>query len=41
VGFSADGTTTWLAQRMLAFFDQHRSARATPAPQICEAALHG
>jgi len=41
VGFSADGTTTWLAHRILAFFDQHRSARATPAPQICEAALHG
>jgi predicted alpha/beta-fold hydrolase len=41
VGFSTDGTNTWLAQRMLAFFDQHRRARATPAPQICEAALHG
>jgi len=41
VGFTSDGTNDWLAQRMLAFFDQHRSARATPAPQICEAAPHG
>ena len=41
VGFSSDGTNTWLAQRMLAFFDAHRSARATAAPQICEAASHG
>lgn len=41
VGFSADGTTGWLAQRILAFFDAHRGARATPAPQICEAAPYG
>jgi len=41
VGFPSQGTTSWLARRILAFFDQHRSARATAAPQICEAAPHG
>jgi predicted alpha/beta-fold hydrolase len=41
VGFSADGTNSWLAQRILAFFDAHRAARATAAPQICEAVPHG
>ena len=41
VGFSADGTNRWLAQRMLAFFDLHLHARATASPQTCEAASHG
>ena len=41
VGFSDDGTNTWLARRILAFFDDHRQARATPAPQICQAGRHG
>jgi predicted alpha/beta-fold hydrolase len=41
VGFSTDGSNAWLAQRILGFFDAHRSLRATPAPQICQAAPHG
>jgi predicted alpha/beta-fold hydrolase len=41
VGFSADGSNAWLAQRILGFFDAHRSVRATPGPQICQAAPHG
>ncbi|MDQ2821151.1 MAG: alpha/beta fold hydrolase [Pseudomonadota bacterium] len=41
VGFSADGSNQWLAQHILAFFDDHGSARATPASQICDAASHG
>jgi predicted alpha/beta-fold hydrolase len=41
VGFSADGTNTWLARRMLAFFDQHAHARATLPPQTCEAVPYG